>query len=360
MCRQSRSPDPDRHRRRGGRGRSPVIQAVYKDSGGSTTWPMLSKTNYYEWASIMKLKLQARQLWDAIEYGDLPHHEDRRTVKALIAAVPQEMQMPLSEKATAKEAWDSLATARIGGERARRTALQRLRREWELLSFRPGEQAEDFTLRLIALKQQLALHGDTDINEERAVEKLLRAAPAKYAQLCIAIETLLDFQDLTIEEVSGRLKAVDDLQEVLGEPLIIAGKRMLSEEHWHARQKERKKGVQDSASASGKEPRRHPRGGKKQRAKNKYREDDGERKANRNDICLNCKRPGHWARGCCYPPRQGGGGGRDHGGQQRGGRGGGGGARGAAHVAEVDSDDDALFFAHGVVQLEKSPEVLCT
>ena len=152
MRRQSRSSDPDCRRGCGDRGRSPVIQAVYKDSGGSTTWPMLSKTNYHEWASIMKLKLQARQLWDAIEYGDLPHHEDRRTVKALIAAVPQEMQMPLSEKATAKEAWDSLATARIGGERARRTALQRLRREWELLSFRPGEQAEDFTLRLIALK----------------------------------------------------------------------------------------------------------------------------------------------------------------------------------------------------------------
>jgi len=159
---------------------------------------MLSKTNYHEWVSIMKLKLQARQLWDAIEYSDLPYHEDRRTVEALIAAVPQ-------------EAWDSLATARIRGERARRTALQRLHRECELLSFRPGEQAEDFTLRLIALKQQLALHGDTDINEERAVEKLLRAAPAKYAQLCIAIETLLDFQDLTIEEVSGRLKAVGDL-----------------------------------------------------------------------------------------------------------------------------------------------------
>ena len=48
MCRQSRSSDTDRRCRRGGRGRSPVIQTVYKDSGGSTTWPMLSKTNYHE------------------------------------------------------------------------------------------------------------------------------------------------------------------------------------------------------------------------------------------------------------------------------------------------------------------------
>ena len=44
----------------------------------------------------------------------------------------------------------------------------------------------------MALKQQL-LHGDNDIDEERAVERLLRAVPPKYAQLRIAIETLLDF-----------------------------------------------------------------------------------------------------------------------------------------------------------------------
>ena len=66
-------------------------------------------------------------------------------------------------------------------------------KEWENLAFRPGEQVEDFTLRLSTLKQQMARHGDKDLDEERAVEKLLRAALKKYAQLKIAIETLLDF-----------------------------------------------------------------------------------------------------------------------------------------------------------------------
>ena len=129
-------------------------------------------------------------------------------MEAIIAAVPQEMQMPLSEKGSAKEAWDSIAAARIGVDRVRRATLQRLRSDWEKLAFRPGEQIEDFTLRLMALKQQLLLHGDNDIDEERAVERLLRDVPPKYAQLRIAIETLLDFQDLTIEEVSGRLKTL--------------------------------------------------------------------------------------------------------------------------------------------------------
>jgi hypothetical protein len=48
------------------------------------------------------------------------------------------------------------------------------------LAFHPGEQIEDFALRLSTLKQQMALHGDKDLDEERAVEKLLRVVPKKY------------------------------------------------------------------------------------------------------------------------------------------------------------------------------------
>jgi hypothetical protein len=43
------------------------------------------------------------------------------------------------------------------------------------------EQIEDFALRLSTLKQQMALHDDKDLDEEQAVEKLLRAVPKKYA-----------------------------------------------------------------------------------------------------------------------------------------------------------------------------------
>jgi hypothetical protein len=50
----------------------------------------------------------------------------------------------------------------------------------ESLTFRLGEQIEDFALCLTLLKQQMVLHGERNLNEERAVEKLLRATPKKY------------------------------------------------------------------------------------------------------------------------------------------------------------------------------------
>jgi hypothetical protein len=77
---------------------------MYKDSGTRTPWPMLTKTNYHEWSLLMKVKMQARQLWDAIEYGDLPYHDDRRALEAIIAGVPPEMGGPLANKESAKEA----------------------------------------------------------------------------------------------------------------------------------------------------------------------------------------------------------------------------------------------------------------
>jgi hypothetical protein len=62
-------------------------------------------------------------MWEAVRYGDIDYYEDRRALNALIAAVLQEMQFSLSNKRTAKEAWDAIAAARIGSNRVRKTTL---------------------------------------------------------------------------------------------------------------------------------------------------------------------------------------------------------------------------------------------
>ena len=53
--RRRQSPSPER--RHGRRGRSPVLQTVYRDSGAGTPWPMLTKSNYHEWSLLMKVKM---------------------------------------------------------------------------------------------------------------------------------------------------------------------------------------------------------------------------------------------------------------------------------------------------------------
>ena len=88
------SPSPPRRRRR-----SPVVQ-VYREIG--TGWPMLTRSNYYEWRLLMKVKLPARFLWDAIKCDGADYEQDRRTLEALCAAVPPEIGATIANKPTAK------------------------------------------------------------------------------------------------------------------------------------------------------------------------------------------------------------------------------------------------------------------
>ena len=341
---EHRYQSPSPKRQRGRRGRSPAPQTVYCDSGAGTSWPMLTKSNYHEWSLLMKVKLQARHLWDAVHLGGVTYEEDRRALEALCAAVPLDIAASIANKRTAKLAWDAIALRRVGGDRVRRATLQRLRGEWEGLAFQPGEHVEDFAVRLSSLMEQMKLNGDTDLTEERAVEKLLRCMPKRYRQIVNSIETLLDFDALTIEDVTGRLKSVQDRE--LADDLESAnagGKLLYTAEQWRAFDKKKK----EEAAGPSKDKRRRPRGGKK----NKPRGDrdgggaggggaqadkaggaDGERKANRDDLCLNCHQAGHWARDCPHPRRN----------RERG---------GAANVAQVD-EDAAAFLAHGFLELD--------
>jgi hypothetical protein len=70
---------------------------------------------------------------------------------ALIDVVPTEIQFSLFKKRTAKKVWDAIAVARIGSDRAHKTTLQALCKEWENLAFKPDEDVDNFALRLNTL-----------------------------------------------------------------------------------------------------------------------------------------------------------------------------------------------------------------
>uniref|UniRef100_A0ACD5UHC9 Uncharacterized protein n=1 Tax=Avena sativa TaxID=4498 RepID=A0ACD5UHC9_AVESA len=201
-------------------------------------------------------------MWEAVQDANVDHHDDRRALDALLAAVPPEMQFSLSNKRTAKEAWEAIAASRIDSDRSRKAALQALRKEWDDLAFKPGEDVDDFALRLNTLLQKMERFGDAIYNEERAVEKLFRCVPTKYKQIARSIESLLDLSTMSIEEAIGRLKVVDfDEPQLPSGSITTAGKLLLTRERWDAGHGDRKKG--ESSSASGGRRRDKPARGAK-------------------------------------------------------------------------------------------------
>jgi hypothetical protein len=242
---------------------------------------------------IIKIKLQMRNLWEAIELGDFMLQEDRMALDTITSAVPQEMLASLAVKATAAEAWEAVRSLRIGSEAIRNARAQRLRTEFESIRFKEGEIVDDFSMRLGSLVTELGTLGEV-IKEQQVVQKLLWVVPKHLSQVVIAIEVNQDLSKLTLEDAGGRLRAAEDraMEDDALPPPRIDGKLLLTEEQWKEKMHQRSNARQ--GSSGGDEQRRHPR----------KRGNGGKKGPQHDDKCHNCGRTSHWARDCRQPRKE--------------------------------------------------------
>jgi uncharacterized membrane protein YgcG len=209
---------------------------------------------------------------------------------AICNAVPPEMVTALAIKNSTMEAWESIKTMHIGDDRIRKASAQRVRREYELLTFREGEGVEDFAMRLADIVHQLATLGDPE-PDDKVVLKYLRIVRPRYIQLVLSIETLLDVSTLSIEEITGRLKATED---DVAEAPAVEGKLLLTEQEWHERSKKKETGEGSRGGSTGDHGRRGRGGGN--RGRGRGRGDGSDASGGRRDSnCHHCGKLGHWA-----------------------------------------------------------------
>lgn len=171
--------------------------------------------------------MQARHQWDAVEFADADYDDDRSALDVICSGVPAEMIPILVTKESAKEAWEAIKTLRIGNDHVRKATAQNLYTEYESIALRDDEPIEDFALHLTGIVQRLATFGDLE-PDEKVVSKYLCVVRPRYKQRVISIETLLDISQLSIEEVTGRLKAADDVEPAPAH--TATGKLRLTEE----------------------------------------------------------------------------------------------------------------------------------
>jgi hypothetical protein len=87
-----------------------MVQRIVHEVGVGTTFPVLTKTNYTDWAMLMRINLKARGLWVTVNKGGADPQEDMMALDALVSTVSPKMVATVADKKTAKEAWDAIAT----------------------------------------------------------------------------------------------------------------------------------------------------------------------------------------------------------------------------------------------------------
>nr|CAB3451023.1 unnamed protein product [Digitaria exilis] len=274
----------------GGSGKEEAVRVV-REIGGLGNWPMLTKENYTEWALVMKIKMKARNLWNAIEpggcrsdgHGGVPGSEGHR-VGSVERAV-------------------------------RKTKAQRLRREFESLKFKKDESVDDFVVRLSNLVAALSTV-DEAMADRKVVEKLLRAVPKRLATVAVAIEVSANMETLTLEDAGGRLHAAEEREAEDDDeepPMRADGKLYLTEEQWEVRRRERRD--KERARSGGA---RHGKGSKKGGRSSGHGDDSddddggssvrsgtsGRGRSSSKGKCFNCGVRCHFSRECPKPRKE--------------------------------------------------------
>jgi hypothetical protein len=155
----------------------------------------------------MRVNLQAQGLWHAVEPEEedvIEYHDDRLAFAVILRAVQPEMLSSLATKRTAQSAWEAIKSRQIGVQRVRDANAEQLRKEFDHIRFKDGESVDDFSMRLTGLTNNIVVLGGK-ITEPEIVKKMLHVALEPLEQVTISIETLLDLDNLSVEEVTGHL-----------------------------------------------------------------------------------------------------------------------------------------------------------
>ena len=112
---------------------------------------MLTCTNYGDWALLMQVMLEARQLWVAMSEGTSKRETDRTAMECLLRSVPPEMISTLALKPTVKEAWDTVRMMRLGVERVQEARVMVLNMAFDNIRFKDGVDIDDFSMHLQTL-----------------------------------------------------------------------------------------------------------------------------------------------------------------------------------------------------------------
>ncbi|KAJ9552641.1 hypothetical protein OSB04_016686 [Centaurea solstitialis] len=103
---------------------------------------------------------------------------------------------------------NSLKSRFIGTEDVQQAHSQQLKSEFERLVMKEDESIDSFARKLMSIITKAATYGLT-FDEQTKVRKVLNAVPDKFVPIVATIEMIVDFKNVKLEEIIGKLKTYE-------------------------------------------------------------------------------------------------------------------------------------------------------
>ena len=105
---------------------------------------------------------------------------------------------------TSKVIWESMKRKFGGNERLKRSLLNTLRREFEVLTMKPEEKIDEYFGRVMTVSNKMRSNSE-DMPDSKIVEKILRTLTDQFTYVVISIEESKDTRSMSIDELQSSL-----------------------------------------------------------------------------------------------------------------------------------------------------------
>ncbi|KAD4889104.1 hypothetical protein E3N88_21177 [Mikania micrantha] len=178
--------------------------------------------HYDHWKEMMENLLRAKQLWNLIDPGiiepvvGIAQSEAQRKTLAelrtkdlqvkhyLYQAIDRVTFEQILDRSTAKSVWDSMKQRYEGNARVKKSMLQKLRRDFEVLEMKTNETIPEYFGRVLMVANQMRSNGEI-MTDLKIVEKILRTLTEKYMYVVVSIEESKDIERMSIDELQSTL-----------------------------------------------------------------------------------------------------------------------------------------------------------
>ncbi|KAK1433672.1 hypothetical protein QVD17_10587 [Tagetes erecta] len=178
--------------------------------------------HYEHWSEMMQNLLLAKQLWNLIDPGIIEpavgvaqseaqkktladlRTKDLQVKHYLYQAIDRVTFEQILDRGTSKSVWDAMKQRFAGNDRVKKSMLQKLRRDFEVLEMKDSETIPEYFGRVLTVANQMRSNGET-MPDVKIVEKILRTLTEKYLFVVVSIEESKDIEKMSIDELQSTL-----------------------------------------------------------------------------------------------------------------------------------------------------------